>query len=54
MEICIVNNKYYFIVNMSGGSGRVKKVWDKVKNELNAHNIDYKAFTAELLQRTKK
>ena len=35
---------YYFIVNISGGSGKVKKTWVQVRNELNKRGIKYKAF----------
>ena len=35
---------YYFIVNISGGSGKVKKTWACVRDELNKTDIKYKAF----------
>ncbi len=35
---------YYFIVNISGGSGKVKKTWIRVRNQLNKRNVKYKAF----------
>lgn len=35
---------YYFIVNISGGSGKVKKTWIQVRDELNKREIQYKAF----------
>ncbi|MBQ9610879.1 MAG: YegS/Rv2252/BmrU family lipid kinase [Lachnospiraceae bacterium] len=53
MEIRIVDNKYYFIVNMSGGSGRVRKIWHNVKHELNVRGIDYKAFKTENAEHAK-
>ncbi|MBQ8913278.1 MAG: YegS/Rv2252/BmrU family lipid kinase [Lachnospiraceae bacterium] len=53
MEIRIVNNKYYFIVNLSGGSGRVKKIWHRIRQELNARDIDYKAFKTESAEHAK-
>ena len=35
---------YYFIVNISGGSGKVKKTWVRVREELKRRNVLYKAF----------
>lgn len=35
---------YYFIVNVSGGSGKAKKTWIKVRDELKRRNVEYKAF----------
>ena len=35
---------YYFIVNVSGGSGKAKKTWIKVRDELKRRNVKYKAF----------
>lgn len=35
---------YYFIVNVSGGSGRAKKKWSLIRDELKRRNIKYKAF----------
>ena len=35
---------YYFIVNISGGSGKAKKTWIRVRDELKRRNVEYKAF----------
>ena len=35
---------YYFIVNVGGGSGKAKKTWIKVRDELKRRNVEYKAF----------
>lgn len=35
---------YYFIVNINGGSGKVKKTWARVREELKRRNVLYKAF----------
>ena len=35
---------YYFIVNITGGSGKVKKTWLQVRDELKIRNVLYKAF----------
>lgn len=35
---------YYFIVNVSGGSGKAKKTWIRVRDELKRRNVEYKAF----------
>ncbi|MBQ8912563.1 MAG: YegS/Rv2252/BmrU family lipid kinase [Lachnospiraceae bacterium] len=35
---------YYFIVNVSGGSGKAKKTWISVREELKKRNVLYKAF----------
>ena len=35
---------YYFIVNITGGSGKVKKTWALVRDELNKRKVEYKAF----------
>lgn len=35
---------YFFIVNVSGGSGKAKKTWIRVRDELKRRNVEYKAF----------
>ena len=51
-----VNNKsdkssdkktYYFIVNMSGGSGKVRRTWRKIRREIDEAGIDYRAYRTE-------
>lgn len=37
-------NMYYFIVNISSGSGKGKDVWRRVSNILKDRNIEYKAY----------
>ena len=38
---------YYFIVNKTGGSGKARKTWEKVKTVLEKRNIKYQVFVPE-------
>ncbi len=43
---------YYFIVNISGGSGKAKKTWIRVRDELKRRNVEYKAFRTKSSEHT--
>lgn len=38
---------YYFIVNASGGSGKAKKTWSLIRDELKRKNVKYRAFRTQ-------
>ena len=35
---------YYFIVNMTGGSGRTQRLWMRIREILKERHVEYKAF----------
>ena len=38
---------YYFIVNLTSRTGKTKKSWRQIKEELNRREIPYKAYLSE-------
>ena len=42
-----MTEKYYFIVNAAGGSGRAARLWESLKSILNAEHVDYEVLRTE-------
>ncbi|MEE3437788.1 MAG: acylglycerol kinase family protein, partial [Lachnospiraceae bacterium] len=42
-----MSQKYYFIVNITGGSGRTAKEWKKLEAILNEKGVDYEVLRTE-------
>ena len=45
---------YYFIVNITGGSGKVKRTWRIVRDELKKREVEYKAFCTKSSEHAKE